>query len=305
MPEAGTSGVTIVRDDAFPGIVFATGASDLARFTGRRQRILVIFLASAAMLAVAGLFLIRRTVARERELAERKGNLVAAVSHEMRTPVASIRLLAENLLTGAADSEERRRSHLERLGEQSERLSTLVENVLRYARREAGKEEGCGKELHVAELVGEVLRSHETWAEERGVALEQEVKEFARAPRGDREALGHALANLIDNALKHSPGGGVVRCGAGMEGADRWWLWVEDQGPGVAEEEREKIFEAFYRVGSELRRETTGTGLGLALVKQVAEQHGGEVSCREASGGGGRFELILPLDPSTLKGKGS
>lgn len=297
--------MSFVRDDAFPSIVFWTSAASLDRFTGRRQRVFVIFLVSAAFLAVAGLLLIRRTVARERELAERKGNLVAAVSHEMRTPVASIRLMAENLANGTVKAGEKRERHLRRLVEQSERLSTLVENVLSFSRREAGKEKRRDERIDVGELLEEAMGQCRALAEEREVTLNRAAEEFESAPVGDSEALRQALVNLLDNAIKHSPASGEVRCGAEALDDDRWRLWVEDEGPGVAIAEREKVFEAFYRVGSELRRETTGTGLGLALVKQVAELHGGEAVCREAPGGGARFELVMPLNPANPPSKRS
>jgi signal transduction histidine kinase len=220
----------------------------------------------------------------------------------MRTPVAAIRLLAENLANGTVKEGAERERHLGRLVEQSERLSTLVGNVLSYSRREAGKAEWRGEEIAVADLLSEAVRQFRDLSAERGVVLRCVTGEFAQAPLGDREGLREALANLIDNALKHSPEGGEVVCGADEDaGQAGWWrLWVEDGGPGVAEAERRKVFEAFYRVGPELRRETAGTGLGLALVKQVAEWHGGEAVCLASAAGGARFEVNLPVAPAVL-----
>lgn len=271
----------------------------LDRLSNKRRGIFAAFLIVAAILSGIGIFVLLRSVARERELAEHKGNLVAAVSHEMRTPVASMRLLAENLSTGAADTTERKNNHLEQLLEQSERLSTLVENVLSYSKRIAGRANWQATTIKVDELLRNTAHQFEALAENRDVALKWSTDKFPSPPKGDLDGLGQALANLIDNALKHSPRGGEICFGATLSSSrpEEWILWVSDSGPGVPKEERKKVFEAFYRVGPELRRETKGTGLGLALVKQVAEVHGGTAQCRSTETGGARFELHLPLAP--------
>lgn len=276
-------------------------ADSLNELSSRRRGFFVAFLMVASVLSGIGVFVLLRSVARERELAERKGNLVAAVSHEMRTPVASMRLLAENLSTGAADTTKRKNNHLKQLLEQSERLSTLVENVLSYSKRMAGRANWKLEAIDVSELLSNGAQQFETLAENREISLKWSSDKFSSPPKGDFNALAQALANLIDNALKHSPQGSELCFGAESNSnrPDEWCLWVSDCGPGVPREERKNIFEAFYRVGPELRRETKGTGLGLALVQQVAEAHGGEALCRESESGGARFELHLPLTPPT------
>ena len=289
----------LLEASGVPPIKFAvTSPTELRMASSGRRLMFTSFLILAGVLAVVGIGLLLRTVLRERELAERKGNLVAAVSHEMRTPVASIRLLAENLCSGAVTKKAAREKHLRRLVEQSERLSTLVENVLSYSRRAAGKAEREDSVIEVEDLMGKVEENFRELMESKGVGLRIDNEEIAPAPRGDRGAILEALLNLVDNALKFSPERGVVCCGAAAAGEDEWVIWVEDEGPGVKKEERTKIFEAFYRVGAELRRETTGTGLGLALVQQVADLHGGSVRCLEGHRSGARFELRLPRNPN-------
>lgn len=292
----------LVIDAGTPPIHFViANAASFDDLSNQRRGFFVSFLVIAAVLSGIGIVVLLRSVARERELAERKGNLVAAVSHEMRTPVASIRLLAENLSTGAANSEERRASHLGQLLEQSERLSTLVENVLSYSKRVACRADWEIAPVDVAELLQDSATQFEALAESLKVSLSWAAGEFPTKPKGDTNALGQALVNLIDNALKQSPPNSEVSFGADPDSdrIDGWCLWVSDAGPGVPKEERNKVFEAFYRVGPELRRETKGTGLGLALVKQVAEAHGGEALCRESTSGGARFEIHLPSSPPT------
>jgi signal transduction histidine kinase len=109
----------------------------------------------------------------------------------------------------------------------------------------------------------------------------------------DGRAIQQALVNLIDNAIKHSPKGSLVRVEFEWN-EDRARLWVEDEGPGIPAEEHEKIFERFYRLGSELRRETQGVGIGLSIVKHIVEAHGGHVTVRSNPGHGSRFTIELP-----------
>jgi len=289
----------IAFDGGTPSIHFVV--SDAAAFnqlSNRRRGLFAGFLTIATILSVIGVIFLLRSVARERELAIRKGNLIAAVSHEMRTPVASIRLLAENLATGAADTKKRKASHQNQLLEQSERLSTLVENVLNYSKRDAGRADWQMAPLKIDELLENSATQFKALAERQKVSLEWTSDPLKIKPHGDAAALEQALTNLIDNALKHSPKNGKVRFGTSDQ-PDGWSLWVSDDGPGIPKEKRKQVFEAFYRMGSELRRETKGTGLGLALVQQVAEAHGGEARCLESKSGGARFEIQLPFSPTT------
>ena len=297
------------KSDQLPEFAFDSGVppvrfvvddlSALDRNSNLRRGFFIAFLIVAAGLSGAGLVVLLRSVSRERELAERKGNLIAAVSHEMRTPVASIRLLTENLSTGAANTEERRASHLGQLLEQSERLSTLVENVLNYSKRVSGRAEWKISPIDVDKLLQNAATQFKALAESRKVSLRWRPCEFSTPAVGDTNALEQALANLIDNALKQSPPDSELSFGASPNSnrLEGWCLWVSDAGPGVPKEERKKIFEAFYRVGPELRRETKGTGLGLALVQQVAQAHCGEALCLASKSGGARFEIHLPYSP--------
>lgn len=114
-------------------------------------------------------------------------------------------------------------------------------------------------------------------------------------PGGDAAALRRALLNLLDNALKHTPDGGTVRCEIRAAAPAHWQIEVSDTGPGVPEAERERIFEPFYRIGSELRRTTPGVGLGLALVRRTAFEHCGQVAVSNSPDGGACFTLTLPL----------
>jgi signal transduction histidine kinase len=205
--------------------------------------------------------------------------------------------MAENLERGKITDENRRMEYFRLIGQECRRLSDLISNVLDFSRIEQGRKQYEFEDCNVPAIVERTLQVMQTPATERGVSLK-----LLRSP-GDGEvlrtvdgkALQQALVNLIDNALKHAPPN--TRVEVGLEASpDRpeIALWVEDQGPGIPAAEHERIFERFYRLGSELRRETQGVGIGLSIVKHIVEAHGGRIRVRSAPGEGSRFTIELP-----------
>ena len=249
-------------------------------------------LIAAGLAVLFGIWQAGRAYLRAVELADRQAGFMAAVSHEMRTPLAAMRLLAENLESGVADRAGERDDHVRLLRGECARLSTLVENVLAYT----GKtQEFLPEPLDLSALLADLTEMIRPLAERHGVRLETRVEPLPVPPGGDAAALRRALLNLLDNALKHTPAGGTVRCEIRAAAPAHWQIEVSDTGPGVPEAERGRIFEPFYRIGSELRRTTPGVGLGLALVRRTARAHGGEVAVSNIPSGGARFSLTLPL----------
>jgi signal transduction histidine kinase len=143
-------------------------------------------------------------------------------------------------------------------------------------------------------LVGETVELMRAYAEEKDVRLKVVQLDHFAIVEADGRALHRLLVNLVDNAIKHSPPDSTVRIGTEVDRA-MTRLWVEDDGPGIPSSEHGRIFERFYRIGSELRRETQGVGLGLSIVKHIAEVHGGKVTVCSAVGEGSRFVVELPL----------
>jgi signal transduction histidine kinase len=274
-------------------IVLADAAA-FSRNDVRTRNFMTAVVAVAGLAVVFGLVQAGRAYLRAVELARRQSEFMAAVSHEMRTPLAAMRLLAENLESGVADRAGQREEHTRMIREECSRLGDLVDNVLAFTR-------GGNAETHeafdVAAMVADAISLVKPMASRKNVALAVEVADFPEPPVGDVSALRRALLNLLDNALKHTPDGGNVTCHTGPAGEKSWRITVSDSGPGVPDHERGKIFDAFYRIGDELRRTTPGTGLGLALVKRTAEAHGGTVTVEDAAGGGACFILSLPIKP--------
>lgn len=264
----------------------------------RTRNIITAVIGIAGLAVGVGLVLAGRSYLRAVELARRQSEFMAAVSHEMRTPLAAMQLLAENLESGVADRSGQRAEHTRMIREESARLGDLVGNVLAFTRE--GRAEPH-EAFDVGAMVADAASLIGPMAERRGIRFELEVAAFPEPPSGDAGALRRAVLNLLDNALKHTPDGGKFSCDVRPSDSGSWSVEVSDSGPGVPVKERERIFEAFYRIGDELRRTTPGTGLGLALVKRTAEAHGGHITVDDAPGGGARFVLTLPLHPPVKK----
>ncbi|MBI5500816.1 MAG: HAMP domain-containing histidine kinase [Deltaproteobacteria bacterium] len=255
------------------------------------RRVLLILGGLSAVIAVAVLLSVL-VLRRELELAQRRSDFLSAVSHELRAPVTTIRMYAEMLRDGWVDDAVRRSEYESAIVSEGERLSRLVENVLAYSRRERGKPLAF-RDADLAEKVREVAGVQRPVFERDKLELAVEAPETLPW-RFDPDAVTQILVNLLDNALKHSRDAAERRVLVRLSGApDAATLAVRDHGPGVAAGEQKRIFEAFYRVGSELTRETRGTGLGLALVRRLARAHGGDVSVASAPGEGATFTVTL------------
>ena len=300
-------------------LAVADPALMLAEHQGRVRMIMVLITASSLSVAV-GLIAARRAFLRQLHLNQQKSDFVSSVSHELRAPIASVRLMAESLERGKIAEPARQKEYFRLIGQETRRLSALIENVLDFARIEQGRKQYDFEPTDLGALVEATVKLMEPMALERGVKLEARMPE-AGCPMPeavvDGRAMQQALVNLLDNALKHSPTGGrvEVELGGGQmpdpgcpmpdsdphpSGIRRWapgiFLSVTDHGPGIPAAEHQRIFERFHRLGSELRRETQGVGIGLSIVKHIVEAHGGQVRVESEVGKGSRFTLELPAD---------
>lgn len=257
----------------------------------RQGRWTMGLLGCAVLVSGSALGMMQHSIRRERRLSEMKSQFVASVSHELRAPVASIRLMADALEEEKVDVETAREFH-RLIAREGARLSTLVANVLDHARIEQGRKVWRMEPCDLTALASETLRVMVPLARENGITLEAELKEVEAVV--DAGAIQQALVNLLDNAIKFSPRGGKV--GVALSETDGCFvLAVRDEGPGIPQAEQERIFERFYRLGDELRRETQGTGIGLSLVKSIAEAHGGVVELKSAPDKGSEFRLKIPI----------
>jgi signal transduction histidine kinase len=286
--------------ESVPGQFFGSGlrleilAARPALFeaSARQQgRWTLALLGFAVAISGGALGLMQHSIRRERRLNAMKSQFVASVSHELRAPVASIRLMADALEAEKVTAETAKEFH-RLIAREGARLSTLVGNVLDHARIEQGRRVWKMEPCDLVALTADTLRVMEPLAQEKNITLAANLSPVEASI--DAGAIQQALVNLLDNAIKFSPPGSTVETSLSMD--DRFWkLAVRDEGPGIPKEEQGRIFERFYRLGDELRRETQGTGIGLSLVKSIAEAHGGTVQLRSEAGKGSIFTLLIPV----------
>jgi signal transduction histidine kinase len=228
--------------------------------------------------------------ARDQSDAARRG-LVAAVSHDLRTPITSLRLLADAVGDDIVD-EDTRRAYLDRRGTHIDALGALIDDLFELSRLEAGDIRWSLERVPLRELVGETVAAMRVQADLKGVAVHAEVPVELGPARANPEKLQRVLFNLIQNAIRHTPADGSVVVRAETV-ADRIEIEVADTGDGIAQPDREQVFDAFYRGGTDAARTSGGAGLGLAVSRAIVEAHGGRIWLPE-SAAGTRVRFSLP-----------
>lgn len=232
-------------------------------------------------------------LARERELARLREDFVAGVSHELRTPLAQIRMFAETLLLDRVRSPQEGRRAIEIIGQETRRLSQLVENVLYFHRHRRPPASVPGAAMNLSALVLDVTEGFKPLAASKRVRLSTSIPADETIVIANADSLRQVLLNLLDNALKFGPADATVDVSLELIGG-RARLAVDDRGAGVPAADRRRIFEPFARGA---QRGAGGAGIGLAVVRQIVSEHHGDAFVEEAASGGARFVVELPLAP--------
>ena len=288
-------------------------------YARQRQRIYWFgaLIGLSVVVALVGFVSTWRAFQRQQRLYAMQTNFISSVTHELRAPIGAVRLMTENLQRAKVRDPAEQQRVFDQIVQECVRLSSMIENVLNLARIEQGRKGYEFEETDIHRLVADTVQLMAPHAAARQVALEPQLDRSSfsgttEAAILDGRAIQQLLINLIDNAIKHAPAQSTVRIGldsvadgsatsadpasaTGPPSAPRLRLWVADQGPGIPPQEREKIFDRFYRLGSELRRETPGVGIGLSIVKHIVQAHRGRVWVENEAGGGSRFVVELPL----------
>lgn len=243
---------------------------------------------------LVGAVVVLHDVTELRTLETVRRDFVANVSHELKTPITAIRGLVETIVDDRDMPEATRSDFLEKIRNQSLRLSLLVTDLLTLARLEAPEGLAVSESVDLRDPVRTSVASYRGAAADRGVTLESDLPHEPVVVVGESDGLELVANNLIDNALKYTPEGGRVLVVLRSDG-DHAELVVEDTGVGIAREHQDRIFERFYRVDKARSRELGGTGLGLSIVKHVCRAHGGMVRVESSLGRGSTFRVRIPL----------
>jgi two-component system phosphate regulon sensor histidine kinase PhoR len=241
-----------------------------------------------------GIVLVCHDITELRRLENLRREFVANVSHELKTPLASIKAYVETLLGGAVHDSENNIPFLRRIDEQADRLTRLILDLLRLARVESGQEVFEFTAVPLDEVVRACVIEHDAASKAKRIQIETVAPEKSVSVRVDPEGLRTILDNLIDNAIKYTPeqGSVVIRWSADDSFAT---VEVQDSGIGIAPHDQPRIFERFYRVDKARSRDLGGTGLGLSIVKHLTQAFGGSVSVASQVGSGSTFTVRLPI----------
>ena len=294
------SGPTVVKrlasETGLPWtLVLSPGdSSPQAQEFGDRRRLLSLGLAAIVLLLAGGSYFLWRVIRRELAVARLQTEFVSAVSHEFRTPLASLRHVTELMQEDDDLPPGRRKAFYEALGRNAERLQHLVESLLDFARMEGKRKPFDLQPLDAAELVAQVVTDFRREVEPRGFTVDLEVEAPGPFPlRADADSLSNALWNLLDNAVKYSPQGHNIRLSVRRhpEGLE---IAVCDDGLGIPQAEQKEIFRRFVRGERASRLGIKGTGLGLAMVSHIVRAHGGKMELESEEGVGSTFRVVLP-----------
>jgi two-component system phosphate regulon sensor histidine kinase PhoR len=240
-----------------------------------------------------GSILVFHDLTRLRQLENTRQEFVANVSHELRTPLSLIKGFVETLLDGAKDDPELAGRFLRTIEKHTDRLTYLIEDLLTISRLESGQIVMNLHEVELRQEAAKVIEDLQARATGKNARLQNEVPAELTA-RADTDRLQQVLFNLIENAIKYGRMEGTVVIGGKRDAAGKAELWVQDNGPGIPADAKERVFERFYRVDRARSRETGGTGLGLSIVKHIVQAHGGEVWVKSELGQGATFYFTLP-----------
>ncbi len=274
--------------------VTLVSAEELTAAVARRRSLELALVGSSWLVVIVGLTVVLVAAARERKLSNLKSDFVANVSHELKTPLSLVRMFGELLQSGRVENDEKRQQYLQIIVSESERLGALIENVLDFAKVERGKAAYQFAPASVKDVVSRAVEACRVRAQREKVELLLEQSDDMPAVEIDERAIEIAVINLVDNALKYAPDGQrVVIKTQNRKGYVE--IRVNDEGPGIPVEDRKRIFDRFERGRGAQAKQIRGSGIGLALVKHIAEAHGGRAYCESAEPRGSSFVLTIKL----------
>ena len=259
------------------------------------ERTLDIYLAPFSDHEKGGVLIMLHDVTEQHRNEERRKEFVANVSHELRTPLTNVRSYAETLRDAeGAIPQETANGFLDIIINEADRMTHIVQDLLTLSRLDAGNAELSLSRFPFADAIESVVRANALNSKQRGHQLTYDPPESLPLIVGDRSRLEQVMMNIIGNAIKYTPDGGHIRITSGA-GEETVWMEVQDDGIGIPEKDRERIFERFYRVDKARSRESGGTGLGLSIAREIVQRHDGVIALVPRQGPGTTIRLTLPI----------
>jgi signal transduction histidine kinase len=239
-----------------------------------------------------GVVLILRDITREKHMARLRSDFISNVTHELKTPLTSIRMYAESLLIGRVNSDQVQKEYLSVVVNETDRLKRMINNILEFSKMEKGKPEYFFVNSNLASILKSAIQEMNYWLDKEGFDVVTELDDTILASV-DPEKMKQAISNLLSNAIKYSTDTKKIFVRL-FKKPEHVCIEVEDKGMGIPEDMLSRIFEQFYRIGQ--KESISGTGLGLTVVKEIVEAHSGTISVTSEIGKGSKFTVRIPLD---------
>jgi signal transduction histidine kinase len=282
-----------VLSTSFPNwalTIYQRNESDLRKESRKKMFFLYALITLSLLVLISGTFLILQGLSNERKLLFMKSNFLSSVTHELKTPLTSIRMFSEMLQRGRLKSPEKAAQYAGMINKEAHRLDTLIQGILSYTRMEQNKEIVNKQPVDLHSCAEQAINSLSNQAEEKGIALEYSLQPQCII-NGDATSLLSLFQNLIENAIKYT-NNGFIKVDLTSQ-PNHYIFSVMDSGIGIPATERKKIFQDFYRIGDEMTRTTKGSGLGLAIVKRIADAHNADVSVESEVNIGSTFKVLF------------
>jgi signal transduction histidine kinase len=278
----------------------AMGENPLESISSQSLIIYYILLGAVIVLIAFGIVFILRDISREERISVMKSEFIANVSHEIKTPIATIRTLAENLNEGWVTGKEKQGEYFHLIEREAERLTHLVENILDFSRIERAKKTYRMENVSIGDATKKAIERFRLLVDGHGVIIKENIENDLPLLMLDSEAYEQVLLNLLDNAVKYSREDKVIEVSAYHKN-NSIIIEVSDHGIGISKKDIEKIFEKFFRSAMPDGRKIPGSGIGLTLVKEIVEAHGGKIEVESETGKGSTFKLSFPFSNDRTK----
>ena len=271
----------------------STRGTSLKTIINERTRNDFFLIIALDVFLIIGVILTFRNVRREVKLAQNKSDFISNVSHELRTPLALISMFAETLEMGRLKSAEKRKEYYGIIHKEAQRLTGIVNNILSFSQMDAGKKELDLKTVDLGDICNGVLTTYEFRLEKEGFSLDKKIEEGLKIS-ADADAIAEIVINLLDNAIKYSEDKKQLELKVKKQ-SENVILSLDDQGMGISKSDQKYIFEKFFRSSTGDLAKKQGTGLGLALVKQIVDAHKATIELKSELGKGSSFIIKFPL----------